>query len=132
MPVSMLALDPSELLQQQVDFTAVMPNTCNITRPGVPAQDAGGGAIEGYVAVASAVICSVYPARALSSLAQDIQQNDEGKVIGEWIINLPYGTVVMRRDRIKVIETGRLYEAITDDDGAVYTPIVAVKATLIE
>lgn len=132
MASSMLALDPSELTQQQVDVQSLMPSTCNITRPTGQQSDGAGGVTESYRLVAAAVTCMHYPARALSSLADDIQQNDEGKVIGQWIFQFPFGTVVQKRDRLTVIETGRVFEAITTDLGSVFSPAVSVKASLIE
>jgi hypothetical protein len=131
MPGSMLPISVSELAHQMTDILALTPDTCTITRPTGQASDAAGGFTEGYTTVASGVVCNVFPARGLSSLADDVQQTDKGVVLAQWLIQLPIGTDVKNRDRITP-SSGRVFEVITSDLGESYNVILSVKATLVE
>lgn len=131
MTSSMLPVDASELAHQMQDVLALTPDTCSIYRPGGQQSDGAGGWKESYTQIASNVSCNVFPARGLSSLAEDIEQNEQGKVIAQWLIQLPIGTDVKNRDRI-VPSSGRTFEVITSDVGETYNVILSCKATLLE
>src|SRR5438552_6417391 len=131
MTSSMLPVDASELAHQQTDVLGLTPDTCTITRPTGQESDSAGGFSESYTTIATSVSCNVFPARALSSLAQDVQQTETGRVIAQWLIQLPIGTDVQNRDRI-IPSSGRVFEVITSDAGETYNVILSVKATLVE
>ncbi len=126
----MLLIDPTELTGIQAEVLGILPDTCTVTRPSNQTSDGAGGFTETYTSHATGVPCNSFPARSLSSLAQDIQQNDQSRVVGEWIIQVPYNTDVQLRDRI--ITNGVTYEVIENDSKSTWNTIQSVKATLIE
>jgi hypothetical protein len=130
----MVPISDSELNQQAIDILNLTPDFCSIIRPVKQESDGAGGFREVYTVTPTGthISCNAFPARGLASLAMDVEQNEQGRVIGQWLIQLPVGTDVFIRDRIVMEGSGRVFEVITPNVPQSFSAVLSVKASLVQ